>query len=281
MLQLLIICFHPSVLDSNSKELLLKIYFESFFTAAGLAQSVALDRLQNSPYFCVFKHAWAVKQNVWNVAENNLSPHPSVGRSRLASFAPERVLRHALPISLLILRKKPTVFQSTRLTADRKVSGSIPKANTKGLKITENKGAAYFALQTARFFAWLRLAHELAVPSPVTWGDVKIISSISTFVLNTLTLIAFYFALFFLWVLLISVQTIYYVIMQYLPIFTPTFYPWTFYIIRPITLISCMMTITIMYLQALWIYFKKQVCDLELYKLSFSRFGAKLWNEMP
>ena len=41
MLQLLIICFHPSVPDSNSKELLLKIYFESFFTAAGLAQSVA------------------------------------------------------------------------------------------------------------------------------------------------------------------------------------------------------------------------------------------------
>ena len=46
-------------------------------------------------------------------------------------------------------------------------------------------------------------------------------------------------------------------------------------------LISCMMTITIMYLQAFWIYFKKQVCDLELYKLYFSRFGAKLWNEMP
>ena len=41
-------------------------------------------RLQNSPYFCVFKYARAVKQK----------------------------LRHALPISLLILRKKPTVSQS-------------------------------------------------------------------------------------------------------------------------------------------------------------------------
>ena len=27
-------------------------------------------RLQNSPYFCVFKYARAVKQKVWNEAEN-------------------------------------------------------------------------------------------------------------------------------------------------------------------------------------------------------------------
>ena len=37
------------------------------------------------------------------------------GRVRLASFAGGRLLRHALPISLLILRKKnPTVLQSMR-----------------------------------------------------------------------------------------------------------------------------------------------------------------------
>ena len=28
-------------------------------------------RLQNSPYFCVFKHAREVKQKVWNEAENS------------------------------------------------------------------------------------------------------------------------------------------------------------------------------------------------------------------
>ena len=28
------------------------------------------NRLQNSPYFCVFKYARAVKQKVWNEAEN-------------------------------------------------------------------------------------------------------------------------------------------------------------------------------------------------------------------
>ena len=29
-----------------------------------------MSRLQNSPYFCVFKYARAVKQKVWNEAEN-------------------------------------------------------------------------------------------------------------------------------------------------------------------------------------------------------------------
>ena len=33
---------------------------------------------------------------------------------RLARFARVRLLRHALPISLLILRKKPTALQSTQ-----------------------------------------------------------------------------------------------------------------------------------------------------------------------
>ena len=36
------------------------------------------------------------------------------GRVRLARLARVRLLRHALPISLLILRKKQTVLQSTR-----------------------------------------------------------------------------------------------------------------------------------------------------------------------
>ena len=57
-------------------------------------------RLQNSPYFCIFKYARAVKQKVWNKAEN--TPYERV---RLAYFARVRLLRHALPISLLILRK--------------------------------------------------------------------------------------------------------------------------------------------------------------------------------
>ena len=79
-------------------------------------------RLQNSPYFCVFKYGRAVKQKVGNEAENRerdwgetvffLSPHTPVARVRLARFARVRLLRHALPISLLILRKKLTVLQS-------------------------------------------------------------------------------------------------------------------------------------------------------------------------
>ena len=46
-------------------------------------------RLQNSLYFCVFKYAMRV---------------------RLASFTRVRHIRHALPISLLMLRKKNDCF---------------------------------------------------------------------------------------------------------------------------------------------------------------------------
>ena len=80
-----------------------------------------LPRLQNSPYFWVFKYARAVKQKVWNEAENRerdwgetpknfFSPASHALR---ACEARVRLLRHALPISLLILRKKPTVLQSS------------------------------------------------------------------------------------------------------------------------------------------------------------------------
>ena len=64
-----------------------------------------LIRLQHSPYFCVFKYARAVKQKVWNEAEN---------RERV------RPLRQALPISLLILRKKPDCFCSLHI--DKKLN---------------------------------------------------------------------------------------------------------------------------------------------------------------
>ena len=89
-------------------------------------------RLQNSPYFCVFKYARAVKQKVWNEAENRErdwgeTPHTPVGRVRLARFARVRLLRHALPISLLILRKKPTVLQSTTFVFVLIGDGILPR----------------------------------------------------------------------------------------------------------------------------------------------------------
>ena len=96
-----------------------------FYRRSRVALHHTNDRLQNSPYFCVFKYTRAVKQKVWNEAENRerdwgetlkirffLSPHTPYGRVRLARFARVRLLRHALPISLLIFRKKPTVLQS-------------------------------------------------------------------------------------------------------------------------------------------------------------------------
>ena len=94
-----------------------------FYRRSCVAPHHTNDGLQNSPYFCVFKYTRAVKQKVWNEAENRerdwgetlkflLSPHTPYGRVRLARFARVRLLRNALPISLLIFRKKPTVLQS-------------------------------------------------------------------------------------------------------------------------------------------------------------------------
>ena len=39
-------------------------------TFAATSKILCLIRLQNSPYFCVFKYARVVKQKVWNGAEN-------------------------------------------------------------------------------------------------------------------------------------------------------------------------------------------------------------------
>ena len=56
----------------------------------------------------MFKYARAVEEKVWNEAENRERDWVT----RFESFARVRLVRHALPISLLILRKKPTVLQS-------------------------------------------------------------------------------------------------------------------------------------------------------------------------
>ena len=94
-------------------------------TPTKFAHNIKKIRLQNSPYSCVFKYAWAVKQKVWNEAENRerdwgetlkICFFFSQGRVRLVRFALGRLLRHALPISLLILRKIPTVLQSKKNT---------------------------------------------------------------------------------------------------------------------------------------------------------------------
>ena len=72
-------------------------------------------RLQNTPYFCVFKYAQAVKQTVWSQAENRERDWGetvffSRGRVRLAHFARVRLLRHALPISFTDFEKKTDCF---------------------------------------------------------------------------------------------------------------------------------------------------------------------------
>ena len=74
-----------------------------------------------------------------------------------------------------------------RLTAEREVAGSIPGARLllRVLKWLRNEGNS-FALQAAKPSRGSDDHVKMAVPSPL--GDVKIVSPISTFVLNTLTL---------------------------------------------------------------------------------------------
>ena len=64
------------------------------------------------------RHFWTPWSERTHCMENGqsvffLSPHTPYERVRLARFARVRLLRHALLISLLILRKKKTVLQST------------------------------------------------------------------------------------------------------------------------------------------------------------------------
>ena len=74
------------------------------------ARLQVVSRLQNSPYFCVFKYARAVKQKVWNEAENR---EREWGETLRACEARARkTLTPRFTVSLLILRKKPTVLQS-------------------------------------------------------------------------------------------------------------------------------------------------------------------------
>ena len=60
-------------------------------------------RLQNIPYFCVFKYARAVKQKVWNEAEN----------TELELRARKTLTPRFTDFFTDFEKKKPTVLQST------------------------------------------------------------------------------------------------------------------------------------------------------------------------
>ena len=73
------------------------------------------------PYFCVSKYARAVEQKVWNEAENR----EREWRKTLASHARASLawdLRHALPICLLILRKKRLFCSLTLFVNSKKLN---------------------------------------------------------------------------------------------------------------------------------------------------------------
>ena len=62
-------------------------------------------RLQNSPFFCVFKYARVVKQKVWNEAENRERDWREMLKIRTVRFAYVifvRITRFSQPRAILI-----------------------------------------------------------------------------------------------------------------------------------------------------------------------------------
>ena len=76
------------------------------------------ERLRNSPHFCVFKTARAVKQKVWNEAENrerDWGETLKIGACEARALRARKTLTPDFTrISLLILRKKNRLFCSLR-----------------------------------------------------------------------------------------------------------------------------------------------------------------------
>ena len=74
-------------------------------------------RLQNSPYFCVFKYARAVKRKVWNEAENRERDWGETLRALRGCEARELRARKTQKLRFTDFftdfQKKPTVLQST------------------------------------------------------------------------------------------------------------------------------------------------------------------------
>ena len=76
----------------------MKVYMVFTVTSSNCKVKIArfyeFFRLQNSPYFCVFKYVRAVKQKVWNEVENS-EPY---------------ALRHTLPFFFTDFEKKTDCF---------------------------------------------------------------------------------------------------------------------------------------------------------------------------
>ena len=73
----------------------------------------ASHRLQNSPYFCVFKYARAVKQKVWNEAENR---EQDWGETQKYVFFSSRLCPTPYPFLYWCWEKKNRLFCSLQVS---------------------------------------------------------------------------------------------------------------------------------------------------------------------
>ena len=97
-------------------------------------------------------------------------------------LAPGFVYHHSVEGQKNIIRN-----EWRALTAEQEVAGSISRTERvlRVLKYLRNEGIVFARPAKGLTFAWLGWPRKMAVTSPV--GDVKIVSSVSTFGLNTLT----------------------------------------------------------------------------------------------
>ena len=98
------------------------------------------------------------------------------GRVRLPRFARLRLLRHASPISLLILRKKPTVLQSS-FTLDLWQTTSA--STTRQWEIQKQRFGRQYTVFFFPTFQALKTGFELSRVNLYgkIWGETKITSS--------------------------------------------------------------------------------------------------------
>jgi len=78
-----------------------------------LSYLFSFSRLQNSPCFCVFKYARAVKQKVWNEAENRERDLHALRACEARAPRARKTLTARLTDFFTDFEKKQTVLQST------------------------------------------------------------------------------------------------------------------------------------------------------------------------
>ena len=110
---------------------------------------------------------WGWKRRVRLGRDAKNTPHTPYRCVRLARFAHVRLVRHALQISLLILRKKPTVLQSILMQTYYDITNLLC---TSHLKASDTPPSLPICLRDKQGNAGPFASYLLHFCPPVSWG---------------------------------------------------------------------------------------------------------------